>query len=255
MRQKLPLVDRAAYWSDIVTHVAGKTMTAVACSAVIAGLLLEYMGESRITTIVVALLGPALFTPVLAWAAYTSWRESAELKQRLRAMAQIETLPSVLNTASFINFGDRLRSIAVRQRRHLSMMTVEIKHFETIRDTLGRRRGDALIRLFAEQIVKTIRAEADIVCRVKEAKFAILLIDADYEGSRRVAQRMLNKIERADFGGTFMTAGVCIATLEPTDKSIEDFLDRTETTPFTGIESLADASGEKAVETQVAKAA
>ncbi len=217
---------------------------------------MDYLGESRLTTIAVALIGPALFTPMMAWAAYKSYRETIDLKARLRAMASIETLPSVLNTAAFLNFSERLRSMSIRQRRSLSMMTVEIKHFGTISETLGKRRADALIRLFAEQVVKTIRAEADIVCRIKEAKFAVLLIDADFDGSQRVAQRMSNAITRADFGGAILSASVCVATLESSDKTIEDFLDRTELTPFEGMSSKeCSIAAATAGELAVAKAA
>ena len=69
-----------------------------------------------------------------------------------------------------------------------------------------------------------------------------MLIDADFDGSHRVAQRMSNAIARAEFGNAILTSGICVATLTQSDKSIEDLLDRTELTPIVPGSSAAVAA-------------
>jgi len=224
--KSVSLARRAVYWSDIVTHTLGKTLLAVAVSVVAAGFMLEFLGDARLSIFAIAALGPLLFIPGLAWAGYRAHRETVELKSRLRALVSVETLPSVMNPAAFLLFAEKLRTMSIRQSRQLSLLTIRIKHFETIRGTLGKRRGDALIRQFAAQIVAAVRIDADLVSRIQEVEFAVLLIDADLEAARRVAQRLSNSIARADFGGTVVSAEIGAATVTATDITIEDLIDR-----------------------------
>jgi diguanylate cyclase len=71
----------------------------------------------------------------------------------------------------------------------LSLMLIDIDHFNELNEKYGQVAGDQIIRDLAELISESIR-EADIVCRYGGEKFAMLLPDTDLKGAMLFAERL-----------------------------------------------------------------
>jgi len=96
------------------------------------------------------------------------------LEERLREMAQFDTLTGLPNRALF---SDRLGQAVARARRSsqfLAVMYVDLDRFKPINDTYGHAAGDALLRQFAERLRMFVRA-SDTVARLGGDEFSLIV--------------------------------------------------------------------------------
>jgi diguanylate cyclase (GGDEF)-like protein/PAS domain S-box-containing protein len=118
------------------------------------------------------------------------------LEEQLMHQAFHDALTGLANRALF---RDRLRqSIARAQRRREqpAILYMDLDAFKSINDTLGHPVGDALLTAVARRIKTCVRA-GDTVARLGGDEFAILLEDTeDLESPSRVAQRILDELNR-----------------------------------------------------------
>ncbi len=223
---------RASYWADLLSSMLGRTLISAAGSIILAFVLLELNLDLPATVVVVCVAISAVLAPVLTWLAFEANRKIVDLRDRLKAMTTVETLPSVLNNSFFLSFAERLRTMSLRQKRDISMLTVEIMHFDSLQSVFGRRFGETLINRMAGLIVRTIRVESDLVCRLHDTEFAVLLIDANPDIAELIANRLQNAFNHADLGSAIVSARIGVATLQAEDRSIHRVIERARATRF-----------------------
>ena len=96
-----------------------------------------------------------------------------------------------------ILFNDRLQQALItarRQRTSVALFILDLNGFKAINDTLGHEAGDRMIKLSAERLVESGRAN-DTVARLGGDEFAIIGIDAGVEGAAVVAQKIRMKFD------------------------------------------------------------
>ncbi len=95
-------------------------------------------------------------------------------------------------------FYDRLEAEmlkALKDENKLCIMLIDIDKFEKINNTYGYSIGDKLLRQVAESIQQHV-SQNDIVCRISDDKFAVLLIDSVQESNiLRLAQNLTDMIK------------------------------------------------------------
>lgn len=87
---------------------------------------------------------------------------------------------------------------AIRYHIPLSIVMVDIKHFNLINDKLGYEAGDEVLKQVANIINKTTRG-VDMPARLQNDTFAILLSNTDSLGSFILLNRLLLKFNRHKF--------------------------------------------------------
>jgi len=123
-----------------------------------------------------------------------------------------------------------------RQRNALSCMYIDIDHFKQINDRIGHQAGDEVLRGVAGRIKAELRL-SDAFGRFGGEEFVVLLIDAELEDARSVAERirlsiaeqalMLSNGEKLD-----VTVSIGVAALiqpeagEPAEKTAQRFVAR-----------------------------
>ena len=65
-------------------------------------------------------------------------------------------------------------ALARRESQSIAVAIIDIDHFKSVNDRFGHAAGDAALRVFAERLLKTLRA-ADILCRYGGEEFALLM--------------------------------------------------------------------------------
>lgn len=95
-------------------------------------------------------------------------------EQRLRQLAEMDTLTGLPNRLLFF---DRLAQAllrAARGRRRIALFFLDIDYFKRINDTHGHEAGDQLLRAFAERMVNALR-KSDTVARLAGDEFTIIV--------------------------------------------------------------------------------
>jgi diguanylate cyclase (GGDEF)-like protein len=82
---------------------------------------------------------------------------------------------------------------ALRHKRELTLLLVDIDHLSRVNDLLGHEKGDAAIKYVAQIIKNTLR-DIDIPCRFGSEEFAIILPETQRQNALEAAERLRQKI-------------------------------------------------------------
>lgn len=103
---------------------------------------------------------------------------------------------------------------AVRNRRSLSLLMLDIDHFKSINDDYGHQTGDAILRQTASILRDQVRSE-DIVSRYGGEEFTVILPETDNLTAMAVAERIRRAMEEYEFErGLRCRISVGVATLD-----------------------------------------
>lgn len=120
---------------------------------------------------------------------------SRELEERLRRMAQYDSLTELPNRALFL---DRLgHGIAVARRNHqsLALLVLNLDRFRLVNDSFGLTAGDALLKAVAVRLRQAVRA-SDTVARLAGDEFAVVAPQVLVrEDAARVAQKLTEALQ------------------------------------------------------------
>jgi len=100
--------------------------------------------------------------------------ERKALEEQLRQLAFHDSLTLLANRNLFRDRVQHALDLALRSRRSIAVMFLDLDNFKNINDSLGHDAGDRLLRAVAQRIVKTTRA-SDTVARLGGDEFAVLL--------------------------------------------------------------------------------
>jgi diguanylate cyclase (GGDEF)-like protein/PAS domain S-box-containing protein len=122
-----------------------------------------------------------------------------ELQEQLEYQADHDLLTGLLNRGAFTR---QLETVSATARSGTyAVLFIDLDHFKPINDAFGHDTGDQVLRRIAARLTGAVRdhqdeREADTVCRVGGDEFAILLMHADVEQARGVAQRVVEALEQ-----------------------------------------------------------
>ncbi len=113
-------------------------------------------------------------------------------------LAFTDELTGIFNRRYFNQRYQREVTRAMRYKRQLSVLMIDIDHFKQYNDTLGHIKGDQALEQMARLLESNIR-KADVLCRYGGEEFVIILpeIDAGH------AQRAAEKLRKATFDAPF----------------------------------------------------
>jgi diguanylate cyclase (GGDEF)-like protein len=80
----------------------------------------------------------------------------------------------------------------------LSLLLVDIDFFKKVNDTCGHPAGDEILRRVAGMLKETVRS-VDIAARYGGEEFAAILPGTDYEGARKIAERLRASVMEKTF--------------------------------------------------------
>ncbi len=138
-----------------------------------------------------------------------------ELIATLSIAALTDPLTGLLNRRAFETRIHEEVARSARQGAPLSLLALDIDHFKRVNDRFGHPIGDAALVSIAETVREASR-EADVVARVGGEEFSVLLVDADLEAARLVAERIRAAVEAEtdkDYGR--LTVSVGVAAVQP----------------------------------------
>jgi diguanylate cyclase (GGDEF)-like protein len=139
---------------------------------------------------------------------------SIKLHEGLRQQTIRDPLTSLFNRRYMQESLDREVRRAVRSKRPLGIVMLDIDHFKNFNDSFGHHAGDLMLREFGKLLTIHVRGE-DIICRYGGEEFVLILPEASLEATRLRAEELrkaasLLKLESQGqyLGGVTISIGV-----------------------------------------------
>ena len=100
-----------------------------------------------------------------------------------------DPLSGLLTRKGFWDAAEESVQKAQKAEIPVSLLLTDIDHFKAVNDTFGHIAGDRVIEAFG-QIIRNATRESDVAGRVGGEEFTVLLVGADLDVAKRIAERI-----------------------------------------------------------------
>lgn len=118
-----------------------------------------------------------------------------ESEDKYKSLSQLDPLTGIYNRRQFFVLAGRELKKALRYKRELSVLMLDLDFFKRINDTYGHAIGDKVLQITAQTISRNLRA-IDIFARYGGEEFIIMLPETSCSGAIQVAERIRANIEK-----------------------------------------------------------
>lgn len=117
-------------------------------------------------------------------------------EDRATFLATHDALTSVLNRVSTTKVVNHLAALTTRQRGEGALLRLRLTNLQDINSVYGFETGDRLLVEFARRLTQIVRAP-DVLGRISDADFALVLYGADSEDVAAIAKRLFFLLENS----------------------------------------------------------
>ena len=153
-------------------------------------------------------------------------------RKEIEQLNLADSLTGLSNRQGFDKFMELEWRRAIREKKALSLLIIDIDSFKAYNEAYGHVQGDELLKAIASVFTKCARRSSDLSARISGEEFAILLPDTAWEFSLLIAENVRKNIRSTilpTIDGkiqTSVTVSIGLVTKTPTQSdSIEDFFD------------------------------
>lgn len=151
-------------------------------------------------------------------------RERERLNQKLDRMAHHDALSGLANRRYFDLLLEREWERLRREEKNLAALFIDVDHFKNFNDTYGHAAGDVCLSAVGRVLAEAVRRPGDVAARYGGEEFVVLLPEADLEGAREVAERIIADIDALNIkhgasvaGHVTVSIGLCITVPQHTN--------------------------------------
>ncbi len=113
----------------------------------------------------------------------------------LRRLSAIDGLTGLANRRNFDEFIEREWRRAVRDKKPISIIMMDIDHFKAYNDHYGHQGGDDCLKKVASVIAETVKRPADLASRYGGEEFVVVLPETEIKGAAELAERLRMEVE------------------------------------------------------------
>jgi diguanylate cyclase (GGDEF)-like protein len=136
----------------------------------------------------------------------------------MRQLATIDSLTGMLNRRAFFERAEGARQLAMRLRKPIALLMLDIDHFKQLNDGFGHACGDAALKVFADTARGVLR-DHDLIGRLGGEEFALALPGTTLDGALEAAERLRLAVMQAPMLGcalTYrMTVSIGVVIIDP----------------------------------------
>jgi diguanylate cyclase (GGDEF)-like protein len=138
----------------------------------------------------------------------------------LSEMVARDGLTGLKNRGAFDDDYDRLWQQAMRERRALALLLIDVDHFKAYNDRYGHQAGDHALRRVAQVVQRCARRPLDIAARYGGEEFLLALYDLGVEHVREIAEELRKSvqmlgIQHDDSPECVVTASIGVSIVSP----------------------------------------
>ncbi|SMO51256.1 diguanylate cyclase (GGDEF) domain-containing protein [Balnearium lithotrophicum] len=155
---------------------------------------------------------------------------TSQSNNELKILSYIDGLTGIPNRRFFEEQFEREWKRAMRTKRPISLLMIDIDFFKNFNDTLGHLEGDWVLREVARIISENLRKDMDIVARYGGEEFVVVLPETDAKEAKEVAERIRKAIESrciehpSSKVSKCVTVSIGIATITPEENQSKEIL-------------------------------
>lgn len=135
-------------------------------------------------------------------------RHQRQLERELRRASTADAVTGLHNRGHFDATLEREVKRARRQGHPLSLLMLDLDRFKAFNDRCGHVDGDGLLAKVGVCATRHVRTDVDVACRYGGDEFSIILVEADEDRARTVAERICASIRRRTEGQATVSIGV-----------------------------------------------
>ncbi len=121
--------------------------------------------------------------------------ELEKLEEELYHITRTDQLTGVTNRRGFDESLDLVWRRAIRSKKLVTLLMIDIDNFKNYNDTYGHVEGDVCLKKVAHKIDETLQRPYDQVARYGGEEFVVVMPDTDVEGGRKIANEIRQGIE------------------------------------------------------------
>jgi len=118
-----------------------------------------------------------------------------KLREGLRWQSIRDQLTGLFNRRYMEESFDRELRRAIRNRRSLGVIMLDVDHFKNFNDTFGHESGDTLLTALGDLLQSRTRRE-DIACRYGGEEFALILPEAELAVTQQRAEELREEVKQ-----------------------------------------------------------
>ena len=167
-------------------------------------------------------------------------RELEKLLKEVERLAITDHLTGLYNRRHFNSMLQREYNSAVRYKRPLACLLLDIDHFKSINDRFGHHVGDIVLKEVSAALQSTLR-NVDIISRWGGEEFVVLLPQTGFDECLEAADRLLSEVSSRSYQGledrtVTISIGVCCLPSEDI-KSAEELVNAADQALYTAKEN------------------
>ncbi len=130
-------------------------------------------------------------------------------------------LTGLKNRGAFDDYFPRMWQQALRDRRSLALLLIDVDHFKPYNDRYGHQAGDQALRRVAQVVQGFARRPLDIAARYGGEEFVLALFDLSADNVREMSDQLrksihaLNIMHEDSATALFVTASIGVAIVGP----------------------------------------
>ena len=173
----------------------------------------------------ISLLGAIFSVIVFPFTVIIMTVEETNLEHQENAI--FDSITTIFNHRTFLEVGERVMGIALRYRKPVSLLTIEIDDMDKVVKKFGTNIANEMLRHFS-LIANDRRRNEDVLARTSFKKFGMLLPGVDQKGCEVVIRRIKKTLQEETFSfrGEQVPISVTIAavTRKEEDLNLTDML-------------------------------
>jgi diguanylate cyclase (GGDEF)-like protein len=161
-------------------------------------------------------------------------RTHIQIVQYIRMIEQLNRVDPLTGIPNRRYFDERMLiewKRAIREKKPVSLIMIDVDKFKNYNDTYGHPQGDTLLQAISKLFVATARRPLDVAARLGGEEFGILLPDTPTDIANAMAEKVRAQVENTCIplaNGSSLTSttiSIGVTTLVPTEQSkMEDFI-------------------------------
>lgn len=121
--------------------------------------------------------------------------ELSEMNRKLQQLSEIDGLTGIANRRKLDIELDKEWRRAIREKRPLALLMIDIDHFKEYNDQYGHPAGDRCLQLVAEVLTSLIHRSGELVARYGGEEFVVILPGHTIQTARAIAEKIRYAIQ------------------------------------------------------------